>query len=151
MRQRILQKKIIFSSFLFCFLSILACGSSGERTQSVSVTTASGEYTFRAELADNQGLRELGLMNRTDLTDESAMLFVWTQDTQGGFWMKDTPTSLDIIFISSNMSVNYIAANAVPYSTDVILPLSPYRYVLEVKAGFVERSGLNLGDSVQLR
>jgi len=152
--QRAQRRQRLSPSYLFfCWFLLLSCGgSTGTGSiQPLLLTTSAGDFSFSAELADTAALRERGLMNRSDLTDDSAMLFVWPTDTQGSFWMKDTPTSLDIIFISSQFSVNYIATDTVPFSTDLITPLSPYRYVLEVKAGFVERSGLQLGDTLQLR
>jgi len=99
-------------------------------------------------VADTPALREQGYMYRTDLTDESAMLFIWDADTTGSFWMQNTPTSLDIIFINNSKTVDYIATDTVPYSTELITPLTPYRYVLEVKAGFAARAHLQLGDQL---
>lgn len=49
-------------------------------------------------VADTGTARRRGLMQVTDLLDLDGMLFVWTDDTSGGFWMRDTVLPLDIVF-----------------------------------------------------
>ncbi|MDO8520175.1 MAG: DUF192 domain-containing protein [Deltaproteobacteria bacterium] len=144
--------KFLVLAALSLFAACSACGNSTENSETtlVTVTTAQGSYPFTVEIADSTAERAEGLMNRTDLTDDNGMIFVWEEDTNSSFWMKDTPTSLDILFVDANRSIVTIQADAVPLSEESISPTSPYRYVLEVKAGFTDRSGVAVGDTVEM-
>ena len=88
-------------------------------------------------------------MHRTDLADEKAMLFIWDENVLSSFWMKDTPMALDIIFLNDKKVVTYIAPDNKPFSEDLITPLKPFRYALEVKAGFALKTGLKVGDVIE--
>lgn len=143
--------------FLFVFLSSAACSACGKNSNStteenttVTVKTSSGSYPFSVEVADAAAERATGLMNRTKLADDAGMIFTWDEDTESSFWMKDTYISLDMLFINVDKSVVYIKTDATPLSEDLITPTSSYRYVLEVKNGFVGRSGVVVGDQVEL-
>lgn len=137
-------------AFLALMLFVSACnGGGGSSTPNlVRVHAESGMHTFEVEVADSASERERGLMNRTDLDDDDGMLFVFPEDVYTSFWMKDTPLSLDIIFLDSDREIVFIAPSTVPNSTDMITPDRAIRYVLEVKAGFAARSGIQVGNQV---
>lgn len=98
-----------------------------------------------AELAITEAERAQGLMHRTALAEGEGMWFVFPQMTQTSFWMKDTPLSLDMIFIDGDFFIVDVIANTKPLSEDRLTPSRPYRYVLEVPAGFAERHQLSAG------
>ena len=125
-------------------------GSETSPSPTVTVNAASGSYPFSVEIADTESERATGLMNRTELAGDAGMIFVWDTDVLSSFWMKDTLISLDMLFIDSEKSVVFIQPNATPLSTELITPTSSYRYVLEVAAGFVDRAGVAVGDTVEL-
>ncbi len=141
-----------FSLLLLCILLALqACGQNTETKEPVlTLNTSSGTHSFDIEIADTVEKRSVGLMGRTDLSERFGMLFVFPALSLSSFWMKDTPTSLDIIFISDDLEVLQIATNTVPFSEDLISPERSYLYVLEVIAGTAERIGLKVGDTVEL-
>jgi hypothetical protein len=63
----------------------------------ITITDASGNVTACCVMvAASPAQRERGLMEVTDLAGYQGMLFVWDADTSGGFWMRNTPTPLDI-------------------------------------------------------
>ncbi|MBI4411573.1 MAG: DUF192 domain-containing protein [Deltaproteobacteria bacterium] len=126
------------------------CGDTAETTHTVTVIAASGSTRFTVEIADTEAGRAEGLMNRTDLTSRQGMLFVWLEDTMSSFWMKDTPLSLDILFIDKDSQIVYVASNTVPFSEDLITPGTSFRYVLEVPAGFADESAVAVGDRVAI-
>ncbi|MBI2338922.1 MAG: DUF192 domain-containing protein [Deltaproteobacteria bacterium] len=136
---------------LFIFGSCQSgCGDNGTTPDTVTVITRSGSTEFAVEIADTAAERATGLMNRTDLSDRDGMLFIFDENTLTSFWMKDTPLSLDIIFIDENHRIIYVAENTEPFSEELITPTSVFRYVLEVKAGFADESGVETGDRVSL-
>ena len=141
------------------FLFIFACQGSHEKKQpsfppppsqpTASLATKQGNFVLQLEIANTPEKREQGLMHRTDLGDDKAMLFIWDENVLSSFWMKDTPTALDIIFLNDKKVVTYIAPDNKPLSEDLITPLKPFRYALEVKAGFALKTGLKVGDIIE--
>ncbi len=101
-----------------------------------------------AEVANTPTAREQGLMYRNDLGTDAGMLFLFPQDEDLEFWMKNTPLPLDMIFIDASRIVVGIVANARPFSTQTRGIGKPSRYVLEVHGGFCLRHGITAGDKV---
>lgn len=116
----------------------------------LTIKNSKGKHRVKLEIADTPEKRAQGLMKREELADDAGMLFIWKKALLTSFWMKDTPLSLDILFIDENKKINFISKATTPYSHDLITPDKPFLYVLEVKAGFVERNGITVGDQVVL-
>jgi uncharacterized membrane protein (UPF0127 family) len=101
---------------------------------------------FDVEIADDATERGRGLMFRTELPPNRAMLFVFENERPVQFWMRNTPRPLDILFVSSDGEIRTIARDTVPF-TDTPIPSGvPVRYVLEVNAGIVDYLRLAPGD-----
>jgi uncharacterized protein len=92
-------------------------------------------------------------MFRTGLKADSAMLF-WPYPANGpsprvaSFYMKNTPTSLDILFIRADGTIATIAENTVPFSEDPIPSDEPVAAVLEIVAGRSAALGILEDDKV---
>ena len=120
-----------------------------------------GTTTLQVEVESTEAAREQGLSGRTSLPDGKGMLFVFQQDGDWGFWMKDMNFPIDIIFISATKTpgvgrVVSIAPNASPEGyhqnpPQVFYPPLAVRYVLEVPAGFAAAHGVVPGTSVKLQ
>lgn len=110
--------------------------------------TSAGERRFDIEIADDMGEREQGLMFRQQMDDDHGMLFVFEDTREVGFWMKNTPMPLDLIFIGQDGRVRAVMRGE-PFSTAVISPRTPVRFVLEVKAGIAEKAGIGEGDRLR--
>lgn len=133
---------------LFSALLLLAASA----VPQVVIHAGSGsEVSVTVEIADTPARRERGLMFRRNLEPMHGMLFLFQGDADRPFWMKNTPLSLDIVFIDQNRRVVGIQANTVPYSERQLRAGRPSRYVLEVVAGFCAREGVQVGDSVEFR
>lgn len=109
------------------------------------VETAQGERNFTIEVADDLSERSKGLMFRETMDDDHGMLFVFEQTQPVGFWMKNTPMPLDLLFIGQDGRVKSIQAGE-PFSEALISPDEPVRFVLEFKAGTSEKAGIRDGD-----
>lgn len=142
-------KKLYKNALIFIFF--VGCSSGSGLTFSTAVVTLSttgGSWLVTAEIADTATKRSQGLMNRTSLDAGAGMLFVFDEAGRHSFWMKDTPLSLDILFISAEKIIVTVEENTTPLSTDSILPTEDALYVLEVNAGTVAEHGVAVGDAV---
>ncbi|WP_051230957.1 DUF192 domain-containing protein [Kaistia adipata] len=116
----------------------------------VSVATRSGTHTLTIEWARTPSERAQGLMGRERMADGHGMLFDFGSEQPVYFWMKDTPLSLDMIFIKADGRTTRIAHGTTPFSEDVIPGGEPVRYVLELVAGGAKRIGLRPGDRFRI-
>ncbi|MGM5485345.1 MAG: DUF192 domain-containing protein [Nanobdellota archaeon] len=93
------------------------------------------EERIEVEIADTPEEREKGLMHREELCDDCGMLFIFREEKERSFWMKDTKLPLDIIFIGEDKRINEIH-HAEPCKKD---PCRTYegkaKYVLETNKG----------------
>ena len=121
-----------------------ACSSDTGRTR----LTVGGE-TFDVELAVTAEQRRHGLMFRDQLGEREGMLFVFPEEQQVSFWMRDTPLALSIAFIDARGVIVHMADMA-PYSEAPVPSRFPVRYALEVNRGAFERAGIEIGDLVEV-
>ncbi len=118
----------------------------------VVVETAGGEKTtLTVEIASTPEERRKGLMGRESLPEGHGVWFVFPEDVQDPFWMKDTLISLDIIFVDSDKKVVDFFENTIPKSESLLTPRKPYRTVLEVNTGFAKAHQLTSGDTISLQ
>lgn len=103
---------------------------------------------FKVELAASPEAQAKGLMFRTELGDNEGMIFPYKTPQPLSFWMKNTPLSLDIIFIGPDGRIANIAANTVPYSLDSVRSSGFASAVLELRAGRAAELGIVPGDRV---
>jgi uncharacterized membrane protein (UPF0127 family) len=91
-----------------------------------------------------------GLMYRNELADGRGMLFVFPDERERHFWMKNTLIPLDMIFIGGDGTIVGIHREATPLSTAPVGVGRPSRYVIEVPGGWAARSGIASGQRVEL-
>jgi uncharacterized membrane protein (UPF0127 family) len=104
-----------------------------------TVELRTGIYRIQAELADTPKAREVGLMNRTSMSTNSGMLFIFEQKAGHCFWMNNTKIPLSIAFIADDgkiMNIEEMQAE----TTNNHCPKAAVRYALEMnKQWFSER------------
>ncbi|TYQ26383.1 DUF192 domain-containing protein [Pseudanabaena sp. UWO311] len=118
-----------------------------------AIATISGRE-IQLEVANTFKEQEKGLMFRPPLADDRGMLFVFTPARPVAFWMKNTPSPLDIIFLLDG-EVKAIARNATTCKSDPC-PVYPEGgvvadNVLEVRAGLTQEIGLKEGDRITVK
>ena len=109
---------------------------------------------FNVEVASNEEGRSRGLMFRKNLCNNCGMLFIFEEEGNYKFWMKNTLMNLDIIWMDEDLRVQYIIS-AKPcivrecelygFSEDM-----KSKYVLEVNSGVAQRIGLVVGKKMVL-
>ena len=95
-----------------------ACGSSTTLPQVTLFPQQGGPVRVSVEIANTEEKRQFGLMYRTDLPEMQGMLFLFPREELLSFWMKNTPRSLDIIYINSAHTIVSIARNTTPFSEE---------------------------------
>lgn len=117
----------------------------------VVLTPARGapEARVTVELAVTPQTIQRGLMHRTELAPDRGMLFVMDRDKDWAFWMRDTLISLDMIFITRDLTVAGIVPRTTPRTDRPRRVGAPSRYVLEVNAGWAAAHHLAPGDRVR--
>jgi len=116
----------------------------------VQLATASGRHPITVEWAVTPDQRAKGLMFRKSMPADSGMMFDFGSEQSVDFWMKNTPLSLDMVFIGADGTVRRIAKRAKPYSEDVIPGGASVRYVLEINGGRADALRLMPGDKVMI-
>lgn len=121
------------------------------RVESVDIETSSGTVMVIAEIAGTPEKQRRGLMFRSSLGENEGMLFVFPDEQQRTFWMKDTLIPLDMIFIDSSGTIVDVKKSVQPCKAD---PCPTYtskqaaQHVLEVNAGFSDKYGVEEGSVV---
>ncbi len=120
-------------------VTVGACTASSQSTlPSFSSTTISiDNRDLTVAVADTPQARGRGLMGITDLGGLDGMLFVFDNDIEAGFWMKDTLIPLDVAFFDAEgRAVNRLSME--PCTADpcpTYNAAGPYRFAVEAPAG----------------
>jgi len=121
------------------------------QTEQLTIETSRGPVRLNVEIADDEAERNHGLMYRQSLPDDRGMLFHFQAPERASFWMRNTPLSLDIIFIGVDGRILNIADHTTPFSDDAVPATGVTRGVLEIRAGRAEALGIQPGDRVRHR
>ena len=141
-------------NFLFgLFLSIITYYSlisfADFPVKEILIANSIGEIKkFNVEIADNSNTRSKGFMWRENIPDGTGMLFVWNKEAYRNFWMKNTPSSLDILFFDGNGSFLNVVENTEPFSLKNIQSSKPSQYVLELNSGSSKINNLYGGSQI---
>ena len=94
---------------VLALLFVTGCGRSDAPREHVAPKTAADYFVIpvggkpvRLQLAVKPREMERGLMERRDLKADEGMLFVYERPQPMSFWMRNTPTPLDIGFFSAD-------------------------------------------------
>ena len=151
------------------FLALLATGCRDEPTERAAPTAApavdipfrsDGSLTFYredgedivtidVEIAQGDSATQRGLMQRASLPERSGMLFLMPRVERHGFWMANTPLSLDITFVAPDSTILNTAKYTTPYSTESVYAEGRSAFIVETQAGFTDRYGITAGDRVR--
>lgn len=109
-----------------------------------------GSFEVEVEVASTPPEKSRGLSGRESLPIGRGMLFVFEGPRRYSFWMKDMLFPIDIIWIGENKEIVDITYDARPESYPLhFQPRYPAQYVLEVKSGWAQSRGIQVGDDVE--
>ena len=117
----------------------------------VTIHASCGEVRVRVEVADDPAERAKGLMYRKALGKNRGMLFIYPEERELSFWMKNTLIPLSIAFIDSERRIIDIQdMKPLDDKPPHYVSSEPAQYALEVNQGFFEKGGVKVGDRVEL-
>lgn len=145
---------VVICALLVFSIYSLTSGPGAVTTQVPSVFMVGGTTYHFNYTATTQAERENGLMNKK-ITNATTMLFVFPTPGRWQFWMYDTNTSLDMIWINATGNkgvVVYVVPSAPPCldrsTCPVYTPSSNANYVVEAHGGFAAANGISAGTVV---
>jgi uncharacterized membrane protein (UPF0127 family) len=151
----------VLGGLLLVATSSCAAGASGGREASPSpsvtfnpasviISTEKGPVLVKADVADTEQRREIGLSGRSSVPRDAGMVFLFFKDSTRSFWMKNTTVALSIAFFDVDGKILSIQ-NMLPCKKDPCRrfnPGEPYRGALEVNRGAFARWDVNVGDKL---
>lgn len=149
--------RILGLLLMFPLLTALDCGNiprgSTEKNDLSAMMQVSmeitGRRTYTAYIADTGHRTQLGLMNITEaeLPADRGMVFVFKDDDERSFWMRNTIIPLDIAYIRSDGTI-VKTYTMEPLRESGYASIEPARFVLEVRGGQFAQWGVVEGDKV---
>lgn len=142
-------------------VAMTGCGrGDAERAGAASVTAGKpateffeigvGEKTVRMQLAVRMREMERGLMERRDLGADDGMLFVYPGVQRMSFWMRNTPTPLDIGFFNAEGVLEEVYPLHPYDETSVKSRSERIKFALEVNQGWFAKNGVKPGAKLDL-
>jgi hypothetical protein len=132
-------------------LSAVAIAATAAGASSPTATLRLDGVPFRPELALTPAQQQRGLMLRKKAPADG-MLFVFPEDTSGGFWMKNTLVPLTIVFFDRGgrrvRKLSMTPCRADPCA--IYDPGRRYRFALELRASDTRRAA-KLGPVSELK
>lgn len=111
-------KKVLLLCSVFVILLWMSwCSSVWKESTPQGPQVCFEEHCWDVEIADEVPEQQRGLMNRTEMDEDTWMLFIFPKTWSRQFWMKDTLIPLDIIWLDSDWKVIYISEKTPPCET----------------------------------
>jgi uncharacterized protein len=137
-------------------IAYVALSAPGSVTSPVpSKFTVNGRTFAFTYAAATPAERAQGLMNRK-IVNTTTMLFAYPSPGKYSYWMYDTNTSLDMLWVNATGDtgiVVYLASSVPPcylaIGCPTYAPTSPANYVIEAKAGFAVANGIEVGTQIE--
>ena len=120
--------------------------------EALTIVTKGGvRHDFQVEMAVQPEHQTVGLMFRKSVPADGGMLFDWGAARDSTMWMRNTVSSLDMLFINQDGSIRRVVEDTVPESLAIIESRGPVRGTLELAAGTARRLNIHAGDKVEQR
>lgn len=149
----------------WCYLSIavLTCGAisgcdGGKSAVSTEVKPAStyfpiklGSETVRLQIAALQNEMMTGLMYRRDLQPDQGMIFIYPKPDRMSFYMRNTPTPLDIGYFTSDGVLREKYAMYAFDETTVPSKSNRIQFSVEMNQGWYDQHGVKPGAQLDVK
>lgn len=119
-------------------------------TPDATGTAMIGEHTLALLVVTTPETRAQGLMFVRELPQDTGMLFVFPEDAQQSFWMRNTFIPLSVAFLDAEGRILNIADMQPLDDQTFHTSAGPARYALEVNQGWFAARQIEAGAAVQL-
>jgi len=128
------------------------CTAPPNRTAVAACDESRTLATVDVRISDTREQRYTGLSDTESLSQDEGMLFVHPKEGDYAYVMRDMSFDIDIIFIDANGTITTIHHASKPPEGESYSERYPGRgkYVLEVNRGWANRTGVGVGDRVEL-
>lgn len=137
---------------------VTGCGRSDAPREQTAVKTVAdffviqvGDKPVKMQLAVKPREMEHGLMERTDLKPDEGMLFVYAGTQQMSFWMRNTPTPLDIGFFTTDGTLKEVYQMQPYDETPVQSRSNELKFALEMNQGWFVKNQVKPGAKLDLK
>jgi uncharacterized membrane protein (UPF0127 family) len=117
------------------------------KLQTMKLWMGSEEVT--AELALTMEQERVGMMFRTNIEENSGMLFVFNGPSQQSFWMMNCPENLAGAYIDPSGRILEVIDMRANDTNSIVSKSSNVQYVLEMKEGWFRRHHIGEGTLIR--
>jgi uncharacterized protein len=142
---------VFYRTGLVISISLLCLNCLGESSlpcHRSSIVLGFDDYSACVEVAEDEESLIQGLMFRSELAQDSGMLFIFPYADTFGMWMKNTPVPLSVAFADEHGRVINVEEMQA-YSLDLHYALSPARYAIEMRSGWFTDHRIYQGQFIQ--
>lgn len=139
---------------LFILLVVLNLSVYADEQNYKSLTLENNpSVLINLKVASSQKSIEKGLMGVKDLAWSEGMLFDFGSERLARMWMKGMKIPLDFIFLSKDYKINKLMKKVSPCKTKIcsIYEAKNTRYVIELKAGSIDRYRMNHHTDIKIK
>ncbi len=99
---------------------------------------------YNLEIAISQDKKTKGLMYRKTISPYRGMKFNWNTENIRLMWMKNTYTSLDILWLNKNKVIVDIKENIPTNNTNIIKSNKKAQYIIELPRGSAKNNNIQI-------
>lgn len=142
----------LFPILQVLILSLVACSESLQpKPFSTIFELPIGTKKLFAEIAITDSQKACGLMFRTSLAPDGAMVFVYDTPQKASFWMKNTQIPLDIAFLNKNGEITEIK-KLYPNNLNPVMSASEnIFFCIETNQDWFANNGISVGDKLDMK
>ena len=142
----------LIASLFGLTLGLLACAHSAggpKQAELQKIDIQIGKTQVKAEVANTDDTRRIGLMNRANLGQNEGMLFVFKRSEIQCMWMKNTLIDLDVAFADESGKILNVAQMKAGTS-DIHCSKGDAKLALEMNLNWFSKNGVNPGEVMQI-
>jgi uncharacterized protein len=128
-----------------------SAAAAGRKTVADYFPIKVGDRTVRMQLAVHPAEMQRGLMERRDLGRDDGMIFIYEKPQRMSFWMRNTPTPLDIGFFSREGVLEEVYPLYPFDETSVSSRGDRLQFALETNQGWFRENGIKPGAQLDLK
>lgn len=142
----------MLKAFSRCFSVMILAGwllpAATVSAQLPVVELSAGMYRIQAELAHTPRNRQVGLMYRESMPENSGMVFAFAEVTRHCMWMRNTLIPLSVAFMDGEGRILNVEDMA-PQTDDSHCSAGPAKFALEMNEGWFAKRGIGAGHFIR--